>query len=640
MSSALYSRLAWLPPAPTDFAQQCRQLAECSSGAGARAQWLANHALDDTQLNRLAKALGKLRQGGITLAPLLPFRLGILGNATIDLLLPALTASAARHGIALECVKADYAQTLQAALMADSPINRAQCDAVLLAVDHRGLPLLDSAGDAATAGQTVKAALDFVQTLRAGLRSHHKTICLLQTLPRPSESAFGHLDLVLPGTQRQLIDAFNRGLADSVADTEDLLLDVAHIAETVGLAEWHDTTLWNMAKLPFSGLFLPLYADHVCRLIAALRGRSRKCLILDLDNTLWGGVIGDDGLEGIVIGQGDATGEAHLQVQRTALDLRARGVVLAVSSKNTDAVARLPFQKHPEMALREEHIAVFQANWNDKATNIQAIANELALGLDAMVFLDDNPMERDLVRQVLPQVAVPELPADPALYARTLMAAGYFESIAFSEEDRKRAAFYQDNARRVQLQKQAGDIDGYLQSLDMTMTLAPFDDTGRARIAQLINKSNQFNLTTHRYTEAQVAALQADPQVFSLQVRLADRFGDNGMISVIICRRVGLDWDIDTWLMSCRVLGRKVENAILQELLRAASARGIQRLLGTYLPTEKNALVEEHYAKLGFTLLERDAARVSRWMLEVGAVPQLELPMAIERSALAAAGAA
>jgi len=248
-----------------------------------------------------------------------------------------------------------------------------------------------------------------------------------------------------------------------------------------------------------------------------------------------------------------------------------------------------------------------------------------------MVFLDDNPMERDLVRRMLPQVAVPELPADPALYARTLLAAGYFEAIAYSGEDRQRAAFYQDNARRVNLQKQAGDVDAYLASLDMRMTLQPFDDTGRARIAQLINKSNQFNLTTRRYTEADVAAAQADPDAFSLQVRLADTFGDNGMISVILCRRTGNDWDIDTWLMSCRVLGRKVEQAVLQELVQQAKARGLRRLVGTYLPTEKNKLVEGHYEKLGFTKVHDLADGGTVWSLDVGSVADVELPIAIER---------
>jgi FkbH-like protein len=631
MSNDLYSQLAWLPAAPEEFSVECRQLSSSSADLGKHVQRLASYALDENQLNRLAKAIQRARDAGHALGPLTPFRIGLLSNATSHFVVPALVASAARHGIALECIEADYDQVMQTALSTDSPINRAQCDAVLVAIDHRGLPLNSTPGDAQSARQTVEAALAYMNRIRNGLHSHSNAICILQTLPPPVESAFGSFDLALPGTKRQLVDEINRGIAAGTAGGEDLLLDVAHIAETVGLAAWHDATLWNIAKLPFASAFLPLYAEHVCRLIAALRGKGRKCLILDLDNTVWGGVIGDDGLDGIVIGQGDATGEAHLEVQRTALMLRDRGVVLAVSSKNTDEIARRPFREHPEMLLREEHIAVFQANWNDKATNINAIADELSLGLDAMVFLDDNPVERGLVRQMLPQVAVPELPGDPALYARMLLAAGYFEAVAFSAEDRQRAEFYRDNARRVVLQKQAGDIEAYLVSLNMRMTLQPFDDTGRARIAQLINKSNQFNLTTRRYTESDVAAAQNDPDAFTLQVRLADNFGDNGMISVVICRREQDDWTIDTWLMSCRVLGRKVEVAVLQELIGQAAARGIRRLVGTYLPTERNKLVADHYANLGFTLLDRTPGGGARWELRVDGASTVTLPIAIQR---------
>ena len=320
---------------------------------------------------------------------------------------------------------------------------------------------------------------------------------------------------------RSLIDAVNRELAAYVLGSGDVLLDVAGLAETVGLANWHNQQLWNLGKFSFSDEWIPLYGDHVARCVAAIRGKSKKVLVLDLDNTVWGGVIGDDGLEGIKIAQGDARGEAHLAVQRLALDLRQRGIVLAVSSKNTDAVAREPFEKHPEMLLKLEHIAVFQANWNDKATNIQAIAEELSLGLDAMVFLDDNPVERGLVRRLLPQVAVPELPEDPSGYARTLAAAGYFEAVAFADEDLKRAGYYQDNARRAKLQTKVGGVDAYLASLDMTITFQPFDAIGRARIVQLINKSNQYNLTTRRYTDPEILDAENDPEVFTLQVRLA-----------------------------------------------------------------------------------------------------------------------
>jgi FkbH-like protein len=636
----LYADLAWLERPPADFAERCRAIQETdATQVGAVIRSLANHALDENQLNRLASAMNRSRGSGQSLAPLVPFTLGIAGNATTHPLVPVLVGTGARHGIDLTCIEADYGQAMQEALSPDSAIRVARPDAVLIALDHRGVPLRETPGDAGAAAQTVNACLAMIDALRAGFRGDGTTICILQTIACPPETLFGSLDATLPGTTRHLIDELNRQLAASLAGTPDLLLDVSGLAATVGLSEWHDPTLWNMAKLPVASAFMPLYADHICRLIATLRGKSRRCLILDLDNTLWSGVIGDDGLEGIVIGQGDATGEAHLTVQRTALALRGRGIVLAVSSKNNDDVARSPFREHAEMALREDHIAVFQANWNDKATNIAAIAHELNLGVDAMVFLDDNPAERALVRRLLPGVAVPELPADPALYARTLLASGYFEAIAFSAEDRERANFYQDNARRIALQNKVGDLDAYLASLAMVITFQPFDGPGRSRIAQLISKSNQFNLTTRRYTEADVAAVEADPACFTCQIRLADTFGDNGMICVIICRPAigeSVSWEIDTWLMSCRVLGRKVEEATLAEILRAARARGITRLIGVYRPTARNQMVETHYAKLGFRRIDRESDGTTRWALDVAATAIPELSMRVSRPAEAA----
>ncbi|MBT3068517.1 HAD family hydrolase [Rhodoferax sp. U11-2br] len=617
MSQTLYSSLAWLPRPPADFAAKCRALPSSGADLGRGLQALAGYALDENQLIRLSRCMNQLQQQGSSLKPLLPFRLGIVSNATSHFLLSALVATAARHGVALECLEADFDQAMQEALRPDSIINSARPDAVLLAIDYHGLPLRLTPGNAEAAQQTVAEVLEHVDRIRAGFHANSKTVCILQTLARPVETHFGSLDLVLPGTLRSLIDAVNRGLAERVAQSNDLLFDVAGLAETVGLADWHSPTLWNLAKLPFSNTFLPLYADHACRLIAAMRGKSRRCLILDLDNTVWGGVIGDDGLEGIVIGSGDSTGEAHLAVQQTALQLRERGVVLAVSSKNHDETARLPFIRHPEMLLREDHIAIFQANWNDKASNIQAIAEALSLGLDAMTFLDDNPAERGLVRELLPQVAVPELPDDPALYARTLLAGGYFEAVTFSAEDRQRADFYQDNARRIALQQGLGDVHAYLDSLAMVLSIQPFDAIGRSRITQLINKSNQFNLTTRRYSEAEVADLESDPNILAWQMRLADTFGDNGMISVVICRRLRAEWHIDTWLMSCRVLGRGVEEAVLAELVIAALQQGVSRLIGIYLPSGRNQLVEKHYPKLGFKPLDRHPDGSSTWALDI-----------------------
>ena len=606
---------------------------------GRELQSLALHALDLNQLTKLAKAIGKTRLDGKSLEPLTPFRLAVLCNSTIDLIVPALVASAARHGIALEVIQPSYDQVAQEALTPDSKVNSSKPDAMLLALDYRALPLKLSLGDADASSATVQGVIGYLQALRDGIKTNSNAVCIFQTFAPPVETLFGSLDRALPGTLRSLIDNINRELAAYVLASGDALLDVAGLAETVGLADWHDAQLWNMAKFSFSEELIPLYADHVARTVAAIRGKSRKVLILDLDNTVWGGVIGDDGLEGIKVAQGDAAGEAHLAVQRLALDLRQRGVVLAVSSKNTDEVARVPFEQHPEMLLKLDHIAVFQANWNDKATNIQVIAEELSLGLDAMVFLDDNPVERGLVRKLLPQVAVPELPDEPAYYARTLTAGGYFEAVAFATEDLERSGYYQDNAKRATLQKQVGGVDAYLASLDMTITFQPFDATGRARIVQLINKSNQYNLTTRRYTDPDVAAAENDPEVFTLQVRVADIFGDNGMISVVICRpgEAGV-WDIDTWLMSCRVLGRKVEHMVLREVLEHARVAGVHKLTGTYRPTDRNKLVVHHYATLGFTKVGEEESGLTRWKLLVEGASLQSAPMNVVSNGFAVNG--
>ncbi|HUN95095.1 MAG TPA: HAD-IIIC family phosphatase [Bradyrhizobium sp.] len=570
------------------------------------------------------------RRQGASLAPLKSCRVGVVGNGTLDFVASAIAATALRYGLAVETVTSRYDMALQDTLSADSPLYRDPLDFVLIALDWRSLPLRPKPGDSTAEQASIDAALEHIRTIRDAIHRHSGAIAIVQNLASPPETVFGSFDRALEGTLRHLIDAVNARLAAELRNSADKLFDVAGIAETVGLANWHCPGQWNLAKLPFDQNFLPLYADHACRILAAIRGLTRRCLILDLDNTLWGGVIGDDGLSGILLGQGDATGEAYQSFQRYILSLRDRGIVIAVCSKNEDATARLPFRSHPEMLLKEEHCAVFQANWEDKATNIEAIAKTLSLGLESLVFVDDNPFERNLVREKLPRVAVPEMPEDPAGYARTLSAAGYFEAVSFSEEDVKRASFYAGNAQRAVMEQQSGDIASYLAALEMQITFQPFDEVNRPRISQLINKSNQFNLTTRRYSELDVARMEDDPGVFTLQVRLSDKFGDNGMISVVICRHTAPEvWEIDTWLMSCRVLGRGVEEAVLQEVLKHAASRGVQKLRGAYIPTERNKLVEQHYPKLGFTLIRRDENGRTLWERNVAAAVTQPPPMLV-----------
>jgi len=626
------AQLPWLPQAPADFRLQCKSLTGGPDELAHRLYMLAGYRLDTDHLFTLHKAAKRLLPAGAqeTGQALLPFRLVLLSNATASIIAPAIAATGLRYGLRVKVTEPVFGQIFQSVLDPKSDLYRVRPHAVLLGLDHRAFDLdQEVTGDGSAADAKVRAAIEQISLLSENIHKYSDATVIVQTIVPPPGALFGHLDGVLPGTRLYAVEQFNASLRRHTRNSTDVLLDLASLAASVGTIRWHDPVMWHAAKLPFAGEFIPLYADHVCRILSALRGWSRKCLVLDLDNTLWGGEIGDSGVEGIVLGQGDPIGEAFLEVQRSALDLRQRGIVLAVCSRNDEETARLPFRNHPDMLLREEHVAVFYANWRHKADNLQEIAQTLNLGLDSLVFLDDSPAERAAVRARVPMVATPELPADPAYYPLVLTSAGYFESLAFVPEDQQRASYYEANAKRVSLQQRAGGIDDYLASLKMQVSLKPFDALGRARITQLINKTNQFNLTTRRYAEDQVKAMEEDPSVYTLQVRLSDSFGDSGMISVVICRKQANLWQIDTWLMSCRVLGRKVENAVLNRLVADARAAGAECLIGSYIPTPKNKLVEDHYEKLGFQREGKKKAGRTEWMLELSDYVAVDVPIMV-----------
>ena len=628
----MFSNLAWLPDAPADFRDLLGRVkgdvgkTEFSDNLWSRAKALAAFHLDEVQLSQVARVVRAFPEGGDRPRA---HKIGIIGDGTLSLLGPAIVASALRQDMRLEIVEGVYGAPVQDAIDPDSELRRAQPEIVVLAADRRGLGLNQSTVSSHEAAQAVEAAIETVTSICEGLQAFVPGAIVLQTIVPPLEPFLGSFDLGFEGSAAAQVGDFNRKLRSLAAEKGYILMDVARLAGAIGLERWDDPQQWYAAKLPFAADMIPAYADLVARTLGAIYGKSRKCLVIDLDNTIWGGVIGDDGLAGIALGQGSAAGEAFLSVQRAVLDLRNRGVVIAVCTKNDEENARRPFVDHTEMLLRLEHIAVFQSNWIDKAANLRTIATTLNLGLDALVFLDDNPVERAQVRAELPMVAVPELPESPALYARTLLAAGYFEAVTFSDDDRRRADNYQANSERLSLKAQASDMVGYLRSLNMVCTIRRFDPEGRARIAQLINKSNQFNLTTRRYTEAEVARIEPDPGKYALQIRLTDRFGDNGMISVVIVDVAKDAWTIDTWLMSCRVLGRGVETAILRHLVAAAKAAGAKALRGVYIPSGKNNMVSNHYGKLGFQE-EKSGEATTYWRLELNDYVESSPPMEVD----------
>jgi FkbH-like protein len=441
-----------------------------------------------------------------------------------------------------------------------------------------------------------------------------------QSCIHTGEPLFGNLDGLVPGAPRAVVDRLNQAMRDAAAREGVLVLDLAHWAERHGRDAWFDPVRWHYAKQLVAPGAAVFYGDLVGRVLAALRGRSSKCLVLDLDNTLWGGVIGDDGLDGIVLGQGNAAGEAFIAFQSYVKRLSERGVILAVCSKNDPAIAEHAFRQHPEMVLKRDDIAAFVANWQDKPSNLREIARALNIGLDSLVFFDDNPAEREIVRQNLPEVAVPEAPAEVTGFSRCVAEGGWFEAVSFTTDDQQRGQQYLANQQRDAASSSATNMADFLASLEMRMLAAPFNRIDLPRIAQLTGKTNQFNVTTRRYSQEQLAAFGADPKAVALSFRLIDRFGDNGLICVLIALPDPADsatLRIDTWLMSCRVLGRQVEQEVINQLCQVARERGFARLIGEYIPTAKNGLVRELYQRVGFERISPEDATATLWSMAV-----------------------
>ena len=367
---------------------------------------------------------------------------------------------------------------------------------------------------------------------------------------------------------------------------------------------------------------MPFVALHAANLIKAIFGKTRKCLVLDLDNSLWGGVIGDDGVDGIQIGKETPEAEAYTAFQKYLLALKERGVLLAVCSKNEESAAKAGFS-HPDTILHLDDFVAFQANWESKDQNVRRIAKMLNIGLDSLVFLDDNPMERAIVREHVPEVAVPEVTGgDVASYIRAIERNGYFETVSISEDDRKRSETYHANQRRVEMEATASSYADFLVSLDMRAEIAPFRRIYYDRIAQLTNKSNQFNLTTRRFTRADIEHMAEDSRYITLYSRLQDRFGDNGLVSVVIAEKEGKDVHIRLWLMSCRVLKRGMEEAMMEALAEKARLAGGEKLIGYYYPTAKNGMVRDFYSAHGFSLVDdADGNTVWEHSLETDAPP-------------------
>jgi len=542
----------------------------------------------------------------------IPLRVAVVGTSTVDQYAGMVRLALEARGLETVVRISPYGQVAQEILNSGSGLYEWQPDLIVLATDSHQLELPWYSDDP---DSEVRRETDRWSSLaRTAAERSGVPIVFHGFVARP-ESPFGHLAGGIAGSRRSMIDALNRRLGDALPPGS-AFLDCAAIASGFGTERWFAERYWYGTRQAMGLDVLPLLARHTAALAEAVLGRTRKCLVLDLDGTLWGGSIGEVGVEGIELGTGPR-GEAFAAFQEHVLALRRRGVVLAVCSKNDEERAREPFERHPEMRIDLDDIACFVANWDAKPDNLVRIANELGIGLDALAFVDDNPAERELVRRVLPMVDVITLPDEPSGYRRALGRYLGFETVRFTPEDARRTELYRARAAAARLRDTSEDLPSFWRGLRMTATVRPVDETDMPRVAQLVGKTNQFNLTTRRHPEAVLRGFVGDPDCLFLSVRLRDRLVDHGLVAVLVGFGREETFEIDTWLMSCRVLGRTLEEAMLADLARRVRARGWGRIVGRYLPTERNGLVADLYERLGFDLVDEAPDGTTTWSLDL-----------------------
>lgn len=532
-------------------------------------------------------------------------RLAVLGDCATQLLSTAVKGCGYEKGLNLEVFDADYNQIDAQLIDPGSELYRYAPEAILLVMCaeklyevYCGTPLPGRTGFAQEMYQRIEGYWENAFS--------HQALRILQcNFVEIDDGVFGSFAGKVESSFLFQLRKLNVLLMEGSQRYKNVyIVDLCSLQGRIGRETFFDEKYYYSAKTPISLTALPFAAGLAVDVLNALQGRMKKCVVLDLDNTLWGGVIGDDGLSGIEIGE-LGTGHAFSEFQMWLRELKNRGVILAVCSKNNEDTAKEPFEKHPEMVLRLSDISIFVANWEDKASNIRLIQQTLNIGMDSMVFLDDNPFERNMVRGLIPEILVPELPEDPAQYLTALKRMNLFETVSFSEEDTARTGQYQAEAGRALLQRQYASLDEYLESLEMKAESRPFDEFHYPRIAQLTQRSNQFNLRTVRYTEAEIAAAAREEGTITRYFTLRDKFGGHGLISVVIMKRQDEQTlFLDTWLMSCRVLKRGMEEFIINAVMRAAKEAGCRRVVGEYLKTPKNAMVEHIYERLGFHALD------------------------------------
>ena len=548
-----------------------------------------------------------------TPADLPMIKIALIGDTATQFLATAIRGTGVERGYQIDLFEAEYNQVERQFLDPSSELYQSDADYIVLFQSTHKLGEKHSLLSADQQETLAEERLAFIASICENpALADKKIICL--DYPEIEDTVFGSYATKVSSSLTYQVRKLNMGLMDLSQQYANLFIcDIAGLQNKLGRNIMFAPNVYVSTEMVLSIDALPYVAGRVMDIVCAIKGQFKKCLILDLDNTVWGGVIGDDGIEGIQLGHGLGIGKAFTEFQMWVKKLKQRGIIICVASKNNEETAKEPFEKHPDMVLKLEDIAVFQANWETKVDNIRTIQRILNIGFDSMVFLDDNPFERNIVRENIPGITVPELPEDPGEYLEYLYSLNLFETASYSQADKDRTKQYQVEAKRVSLQKTFSNEADFLKSLDMVSVVSGFNAFNTPRVAQLSQRSNQFNLRTVRYTEADIEAYGKDPDVIDLSFTLEDKFGDNGLIAVIIMKPQDTETlFVDTWFMSCRVLKRGMENFTLNTMVEAARQKGYKRIIGEYLPTPKNKMVEGHYLSLGFEKLEG-----TRYVLDV-----------------------
>lgn len=545
--------------------------------------------LDFKQLKRLSKVA----------TPDQPIiKVAVLGDTATQFLAAAIKGIGVQEGYNIDLFEAEYNQVERQVFDPTSDYYQFRAKyTVVFQSTHKILEKY-SLSDVCEWNTLADTRLSFVRALCEST----DTKVIYFNYPEIDDTVFGQYASRTSSSFTYQIRKLNYELMNLTQEYPNLYIcDIASLQSKYGRDMMFDSSVYVSTEMVLSIDILPYVASRVMDIICAIEGKFKKCLILDLDNTVWGGVVGDDGWENIQVGHGLGIGKAFSEFQQWIKKLKNRGIIIAVCSKNDEDKAKEPFEKNPEMVLRLDDIAVFIANWENKADNIRTIQRILNIGFDSMVFLDDNPFERNIVRENIPEVCVPELPEDPGDYLEYLYSLNLFETATYSSADKDRTKQYQVEAKRVQSAQKFTNEADFLKSLDMVSVVEGFTAFNTPRVAQLSQRSNQFNLRTIRYTDGEIAALAKSDKHVCFSFTLEDKFGDNGLICVVILEKKDSETlFIDTWFMSCRVLKRGMENFTLNTIVEYAKSNGFKRIEGEYIPTLKNSMVKEHYPNLGF----------------------------------------